>query len=60
MKILYKVGRALQISGMIILPIAMAGEVAGKLDLKQMLILAGLGIVVFFLGWLLQEAAKPK
>ena len=56
---LYKAGRFLQIAGLVILPVAMAGNAAEKLDLKQMLLLCLAGILVFALGWLLQQAGKP-
>ena len=56
---LYKAGRFLQFAGLVILPVAMAGNAAEKLDLKQMLFLCLGGILVFALGWLLQQAGKP-
>jgi hypothetical protein len=57
---LYRLARTLQLIGLLLLPIAMAGNVAESLDLRQMLTLAGLGVGVFALGWLLQQAAKPR
>jgi hypothetical protein len=56
----YRLARLLQFVGLILLPIAMAGNVTNDLDLRQMLSLATLGILVFFVGWLLQQAARPK
>jgi hypothetical protein len=56
---LYKLGRTLQLAGLLILPAAVTGEMTRNLDLKGELILAGLGIAVFFLGWLVQQTAKP-
>jgi hypothetical protein len=57
---LYKVGRFLQFAGLILLPIAMAGNIAESLSLGDMLTLASVGIGVFMLGWLLQQSAgKP-
>jgi hypothetical protein len=56
---LYKLGRFLQFAGLVILPVAMAGNMAEKLDLKEMLMLATAGILVFAVGWLLQQAGKP-
>jgi hypothetical protein len=50
----------MQFAGLLILPVAMAGQVEGSLDLRQMLTLTGVGIGVFFLGWLLQQATRPK
>jgi hypothetical protein len=55
---LYNFARFLQLAGLLILPIAMAGNVTESLDLRQMLMLAGLGIVVFVVGWMLQQAVK--
>jgi hypothetical protein len=57
---LYKVGRLLQFVGLIILPIAMAGEIAESYSLGRMLVWASVGIGVFGLGWAIQQAAgKP-
>ena len=57
---LYKLGRVLQVVGMIILPVAIAGNlVPGEpLSLGDSLKLSGVGIAVFALGWLLQQRAK--
>jgi hypothetical protein len=57
---LYKVGRVLQLAGLVILPVAVSGEVSGGLTLKEELILSGIGIAVFFAGWLVQQTAKPR
>jgi hypothetical protein len=57
---LYKLGRILQLAGLIILPLAIAGEVAEKMDLKESLVLSTVGIIVFFLGWLLQQAGRRR
>ena len=57
---LYKVARFLQFAGLIILPFAISGNVAEKLDLKQSLILSGIGVGIFGLGWLLQQTTKPS
>jgi hypothetical protein len=56
---LYKLGRFMQFAGLVILPVAMAGNAANKLELKEMLLLCLGGILVFGLGWLLQQAGKP-
>ena len=55
----YKLGRLLQFLGMVILPIAIAGEVAEKMTLRDSLMLSGVGVVVFFAGWTLQQGTKP-
>jgi hypothetical protein len=57
----YKLGRFLQFLGLfVILPVAMAGNLAEKLDLKQMLVLCGGGVAVFYLGWLVQQSGKSQ
>jgi hypothetical protein len=58
MPMLYSVARVLQFAGLLILPIAMAGNITQALDLRQMLFVAGIGIGLFSLGWLLQQAVK--
>ena len=58
----YKLGRFLQLMGMIILPLAIAGNVAREeqIDLKVSLTMSAIGIGVFTLGWLIQQGAKPQ
>jgi hypothetical protein len=60
--VLYKIGRALQIVGMLMLPVAIAGEVApgGPLDLKTSLTVSGIGVAVFAIGYAVQQAGRPK
>jgi uncharacterized membrane protein YGL010W len=60
MSILYSVARLLQFAGLLVLPVAMAGNIAEKLDLRQMLMVAGVGIGLFAAGWLLQQVTRPK
>jgi hypothetical protein len=56
---LYKLGRFLQFLGLfVILPVAMAGNLAERLSLKDMLLLSAAGVGVFFFGWLLQQSGK--
>ena len=55
---LYRLARFLQLLGLIILPVAIAGEVAGKIDLRLSLTLSGCGMAVFFVGWLIQKGAN--
>jgi drug/metabolite transporter (DMT)-like permease len=57
---LYKLGRLLQIIGLILLPLAIAGELSpeNKLDLRSSLSLSGVGVIVFGLGYLLQQMGK--
>jgi hypothetical protein len=57
---LYGLARLLQFAGLIILPVAIAGNLADeRLSLKESLLLSAAGIAVFFLGWLLQQGARP-
>ena len=56
----YKLGRFLQFLGLVILPIAISGDIAKKVDLKQSLMLSSAGVLVFFVGWLLQQAGRPR
>jgi hypothetical protein len=60
MTLLYQISRFLQAVGMILLPIAIAGNVAEKIDLKESLSLSSIGILIFVAGWLLQQMSKPK
>jgi hypothetical protein len=57
---LYKVGRFLQLLGLILLPVAIAGNVAPDtpLDLRTSLTLSAVGVLVFTLGWLIQQAGR--
>ena len=46
--------------GLVLLPLAIAGNIAPKdpLDLRSSLTLSVAGILVFGLGWLLQQAGR--
>jgi hypothetical protein len=58
---MYNLGRLLQLLGLLILPLAIAGNLAGeRLSLKDSLTMSGVGVVVFSIGWLLQQGAKPR
>jgi len=59
---LYKLGRALQILGLILLPVAIAGNLAPDqpLDLRASLTLSAIGMAIFGLGWLLQQAGRSR
>ena len=56
----YKLARLLQFAGLVILPVAIAGNASGKVELKDSLALSLAGVVVFFTGWLLQQGARPR
>lgn len=57
---LYKLGRLLQIIGLILLPLAIAGNLSPErpMDLRQSLTLSAVGIVVFGVGYFLQQAGR--
>jgi hypothetical protein len=58
---LYKLGRFLQFVGLfLVVPFAIAGNVLEKLDLKDFLLLAGVGMGIFTLGWLMQQSSRPQ
>jgi hypothetical protein len=59
---LYKLGRVLQVVGMIIVPVAIAGNLAPErtLDLRESLTLSALGVIVFGVGYFLQQTGRPK
>jgi len=54
----YRLGRALQLAGLIILPVAIAGNVAEKLTLWQSLLISAVGMLCFYAGWQLQQGAQ--
>jgi hypothetical protein len=57
----YKVGRFLQFLGLFVfLPLAMAGNMADRLNVKEMLVLSAAGVGVFYFGWLLQQSDRPS
>jgi hypothetical protein len=54
----YKLGRFLQFVGLfVIMPLAIAGQVMDELTLGQMFLAAGVGVVVFYLGQMLQRSS---
>jgi len=57
---LYKLGRSLQIIGLILLPLAIAGNLSPDrpMDLRASLTLSAVGVLVFGLGYLLQQTAR--
>ncbi len=59
---LYKFGRLLQIIGLLLLPIAMAGNLVPDIpvSLGNMLAITVLGVLVFFIGYSLQQVGKHK
>jgi uncharacterized membrane protein YGL010W len=59
--LLYRLGRLLQLVGMIMLPVAIAGNLVPEnpLTLGKSLALSAAGVAIFIVGWLLQQAGKP-
>jgi hypothetical protein len=57
---MYQLGRVLQFLGLIILPIAIAGEISESFSLGRMLVWASVGVGVFGMGWMLQQASGKK
>lgn len=51
----YRIGRGLQFIGMIILPFGIASELMEKVGLGQSLLIAGGGMLVFYLGYIIQH-----
>jgi hypothetical protein len=62
--ILYKIGRVLQLIGLLLLPLAIAGNLSpepdNQLSLGQSMALSSAGVVVFIVGYLLQQAGRPR
>ena len=60
--LLYRLGRALQILGMILLPVAIAGNIAPEqpLDMRTSLTVSGVGVAIFVIGYLMQQAGRPR
>jgi hypothetical protein len=59
---LYKLGRFLQLVGLILVPAAIAGNIAPgtPLNLRDMLTLSVAGILVFGLGYVMQQAGRNR
>jgi len=59
---LYNLGRFLQLVGLIMLPLAVAGNLQpnNPLSLGTSLTLSSIGMLIFFVGWLLQQASGKK
>jgi hypothetical protein len=56
----YKLGRFLQLVGLILLPVAMAGNLAPDtpVSLWRMLLLCGVGVALFMLGRIIQNMGR--
>jgi hypothetical protein len=50
----YALGRTLQLVGLLILPFAIVSELVGQVGLGKSLLIAGGGMLLFYLGWAIQ------
>lgn len=50
-----RLGRFLQVLGMLILPFGIASELMGRVGLGQSLLIAVAGMVVFYAGYVIQN-----
>jgi hypothetical protein len=57
---LYRLGRLLQLAGMIVLPLAIAGNLTEKITVSGMYQMTFVGIGLFLAGWLIQQVGKPQ
>jgi hypothetical protein len=59
---LYRLARLLQFLGLLLLPVAIAGNVADpeQMDLRRSLGLSAVGVLIFAAGWGLQQTTKPR
>ncbi len=57
---IYGIARCLQLVGLVLLPVALAGQAIERLTVGQMLSVAGLGIVIFYTGVQLQKGTKGR
>lgn len=57
----YRFGRFLQLLGLLILPVGIAGNLARpeEVTVKASLTIAVAGMAIFFLGWLMQQKTPP-
>ncbi len=51
----YRIGRFLQVLGMIILPFGIASELMGKVGLGQSMLIAAGGTLLFYAGYVIQN-----
>lgn len=60
--VLYKLGRVMQLVGLLLLPLAIAGNIAPDkpTTLGQSLWLSAIGITIFMVGYGLQQLGRPN
>jgi uncharacterized membrane protein YGL010W len=59
---LYRLGRVMQVIGLVMLPIAIVANLAPEraVSLWTSLTWSAIGIGIFFLGWMLQQAGRRR
>lgn len=57
---IYKFSRLLQLAGLLLLPVGIAGQATENLDMKSFYWISGIGVGVFLLGWLIQQSSRPE
>jgi hypothetical protein len=59
---LYRMGRLLQATGLLMLPLAIVAQIAPEraVSLGTSLTFSGIGIMLFFVGWLIQQAGRRR
>ena len=53
----YRLGRVLQLLGLLILPFGIVSELVDKVGLGQSLLIAAGGLLVFYVGYVLQTSS---
>jgi hypothetical protein len=53
----YALGRFLQLLGLLILPFGIASELVGAVGLGQSLLVAAVGMLIFYIGFVIQGRA---
>lgn len=51
---MYRLGRLLQLFGLIVLPCSVLMQVSDQLTVRQSLLVSSFGVIAFYLGYLLQ------
>ena len=51
----YRLGRFLQLFGLLILPFSVVSEVVEKVGLLRSMLISAGGMLIFYIGWVLQN-----
>ena len=59
---LFHLGRLLQLAGLVILPVGIVANLSptNQVSLGTSMAISGSGVLVFYLGWLLQQWSRPR